>query len=194
MDSHLKPYRCKDLLCENARFSSTACLLRHEREAHAMHGHGDKPFLCSYEGCDRAMPGNGFPRQWNLRDHMKRVHNDTRLPGSPTGTAQGQQSSKGRKRKDAPKAAPAMVRKASAKAGAVEAASREAESQRPLIEEWTAHHKAMETIVREMSMAQNPKNGQLIQSAQEHLMAMSNLSAGLAGDMQATLRRSYGSG
>lgn len=45
-----------------------------------MHGHGDKPFACPYEGCERGVPGNGFPRHWNLRDHMKRVHND---PGQP---------------------------------------------------------------------------------------------------------------
>ena len=76
VDSHLKPYRCKHNSCENARFSSTACLLRHEREAHAMHGHGDKPYLCPYPGCDRAQPGFGFPRQWNLKDHMRRVHRD----------------------------------------------------------------------------------------------------------------------
>lgn len=42
-----------------------------------MHGHGEKPFLCEYENCDRAVPGNGFPRHWNLRDHMRRVHNDS---------------------------------------------------------------------------------------------------------------------
>lgn len=42
-----------------------------------MHGHGDKPFLCTYEGCERGAPGNGFPRHWNLRDHMRRVHNDS---------------------------------------------------------------------------------------------------------------------
>jgi hypothetical protein len=41
-----------------------------------MHGHGDKPFLCKYEGCERGVAGNGFPRRWNLYDHMKRVHND----------------------------------------------------------------------------------------------------------------------
>ncbi|CAK7270894.1 hypothetical protein SEPCBS57363_004336 [Sporothrix epigloea] len=76
VDSHLKPYRCKNIACENARFSSTACLLRHEREAHAMHGHGDKPYLCPHAGCDRGLPGFGFPRQWNLKDHMRRVHHD----------------------------------------------------------------------------------------------------------------------
>ena len=76
MDSHLKPYKCKVSACKDLQFSSTACLLRHEREAHGLHGHGDKPFLCTYESCERGVPGNGFPRHWNLRDHMKRVHND----------------------------------------------------------------------------------------------------------------------
>lgn len=58
-------------------FSSNACLFRHEREAHGFHGHGDNPHLCLFEGCDRAIPGNGFPRRWNLFDHMKRVHDYT---------------------------------------------------------------------------------------------------------------------
>ncbi|PVH78148.1 hypothetical protein DL98DRAFT_636213 [Cadophora sp. DSE1049] len=79
VDSHLQPYRCKLASCQDLKFSSTACLLRHEREAHGLHGHGDKPFLCTYEGCERGIPGNGFPRHWNLRDHMKRVHDN---PGS----------------------------------------------------------------------------------------------------------------
>ncbi|KAF4626101.1 hypothetical protein G7Y89_g12059 [Cudoniella acicularis] len=92
VDSHLKPYRCKVLACENLHFSSTACLLRHEREAHAMHGHGDKPFLCTYDGCERGVPGNGFPRHWNLRDHMKRVHND---PGQAKSNASGSPPSSG---------------------------------------------------------------------------------------------------
>lgn len=96
VDSHLKPYRCKVHACENARFSSTACLLRHEREAHAMHGHGEKPFLCTSEGCDRGIPGNGFPRHWNLCDHMKRVHNR-----SPSPSASKPQATRGgRKRKN----------------------------------------------------------------------------------------------
>ena len=47
-----------------------------------MHGHGAKPHLCSYKDCERAIPGNGFPRRYNLFDHMKRVH-DYKVPPSP---------------------------------------------------------------------------------------------------------------
>lgn len=77
LDSHLKPYRCKVSSCVSVPFSSTACLLRHEREAHGMHGHGEKPHLCHFVDCERSQPGNGFPRRWNLGDHMKRVHEYT---------------------------------------------------------------------------------------------------------------------
>ncbi|KAG9231657.1 hypothetical protein BJ875DRAFT_443882 [Amylocarpus encephaloides] len=94
VDSHLKPYRCKVAACETLQFSSTACLLRHEREAHAMHGHGNKPFLCTHEGCERASSTNGFPRHWNLRDHMKRVHNDNGST-SPPPTARGKKRKSG---------------------------------------------------------------------------------------------------
>ena len=72
LDSHLKPYQCKQSDCGNLRFSSNACLFRHEREAHGMHFYGKNPHLCHYAGCDRAV--EGFPRRWNLNDHMRRVH------------------------------------------------------------------------------------------------------------------------
>jgi hypothetical protein len=64
-----------------------ACLLRHEREAHAMHGHGEKPFLCNYEGCNRGVSGHGFKRQWNLRGHIKRVHTHPGLLNSGGGNS-----------------------------------------------------------------------------------------------------------
>lgn len=74
IDSHVKPFRCKNHKCAGQEFSSTACLLRHEREAHGLHGHGAKPHLCRYADCDRSNAGNGFPRHYNLLDHMRRVH------------------------------------------------------------------------------------------------------------------------
>ncbi|EEY20912.1 conserved hypothetical protein [Verticillium alfalfae VaMs.102] len=194
VDSHLKPYRCKDTSCENARFSSTACLLRHEREAHAMHGHGDKPFLCSYDGCDRALPGNGFPRQWNLRDHMRRVHNDSRIPGSPTSSTTGhtQQAAKSRKRKDAPKVIPAVSRKNSAKPSVVAAAVQEQEAPRPLIEEWIAQQKALESIVQGLAQPDNVAIAHLIKDAQGHLNTMGKLASTMSqGQTVQTVRRTY---
>lgn len=80
VDSHLRPFRCKSNMCSGVQFSSTACLLRHEREAHGMHGHGNKPHLCTFEGCERSLPDHGFPRRYNLLDHMKRVHDYTGPP------------------------------------------------------------------------------------------------------------------
>ncbi|KAF4448158.1 hypothetical protein F53441_8393 [Fusarium austroafricanum] len=64
----------------------------HEREAQEPYRHDDKPFLCVYDGCGRSLPGNGFPHQRDVRDHMKHVHNDHgSSSGSPTGeTAKGQ--------------------------------------------------------------------------------------------------------
>jgi len=72
IDSHLKPFRCRHDKCSDLQFSSTACLLRHEREAHEMHGHEES--LCEYPPCNRSLPGNGFRRSYNCKDHMTRCH------------------------------------------------------------------------------------------------------------------------
>ncbi|KAF3353236.1 hypothetical protein VdG1_04595 [Verticillium dahliae VDG1] len=165
-----------------------------EREAHAMHGHGDKPFLCSYDGCDRALPGNGFPRQWNLRDHMRRVHNDSRIPGSPTSSTTGhtQQAAKSRKRKDAPKVIPAVSRKTSAKASVVVAAAQEQEAPRPLLEEWIAQQKALESIVQGLAQPDNAAIAHLIKDAQGRLNTMGKMASTLSqGQTVQTVRRTY---
>ncbi|KAL4900820.1 hypothetical protein BDW74DRAFT_182405 [Aspergillus multicolor] len=107
LDSHLKPYRCRVPTCMDAQlhFSSNACLFRHEREAHGLHGHGDNPHLCLFEGCDRSIPGYGFPRRWNLYDHMRRVHDyaSSERPSSPdaspTTTQPKKKETAGRKRR-----------------------------------------------------------------------------------------------
>ncbi|KAH6483035.1 hypothetical protein HBI55_226700 [Parastagonospora nodorum] len=102
VDSHLKPFRCNKKTCIGVQFSSTACLLRHEREAHGMHGHGARPHLCHFRDCERAVPGHGFPRRYNLFDHMKRVHQydgPTTEPSPPTMAGQSQRKPVSRKRK-----------------------------------------------------------------------------------------------
>ncbi|KAI8677271.1 hypothetical protein NCS56_00616800 [Fusarium sp. Ph1] len=174
VDSHLKPYRCKAESCEGARFSSTACLLRHEREAHGLHGHGDKPFLCVYEGCERAVPGNGFPRQWNLRDHMKRVHNDHgSSSGSPTnGSAQ---PSKGRKRKtEVTETQTAPSRKAAVKSMPVPQEPKESVTQ-PLLDQWMEHRKAVENLFQTLVKPEDAQNVQHIATMQKRLTSMMKL-------------------
>jgi hypothetical protein len=71
-----------------------------------MHGHGDRPHLCFYTGCERGLSGNGFPRRYNLFDHMKRVHDhredtSTGLPSPETANVDSLITKKtvGRKRK-----------------------------------------------------------------------------------------------
>ena len=82
-----------------------ACVLRHEREAHGLHGHGERPFPCQYAGCERALPHNGFPRKYNLCDHMRRVHGwkdeaaEDQENAATGGAGAGGKKAGGRKRK-----------------------------------------------------------------------------------------------
>ena len=81
-----------------------------------MHGHGDRPHLCWYPGCERGILGNGFPRRYNLFDHMKRVHDYKEDPASSTGSpvlggeSQGPKKSRKRKASVSPTVEPAPQR------------------------------------------------------------------------------------
>lgn len=180
VDSHLKPYRCKAESCEGAQFSSTACLLRHEREAHGLHGHGDKPFLCHHEGCDRSQPGNGFPRQWNLRDHMKRVHNDRgSAGGSPPSSTPVQAPVKGRKRKpDVPETQAPSSRKASLKT--MPQAEAKTAPGKPLIDQWFEHHHAVQDLFRGIERPEGDRTVQQIALVQRRLEAMVQMTTDMA--------------
>ncbi|KAK4443953.1 zinc finger protein GLI2 [Podospora aff. communis PSN243] len=210
VDSHLKPYRCKVEGCQNARFSSTACLLRHEREAHAMHGHGEKPYLCTYEGCERSQPGHGFPRQWNLRDHMRRVHNDNGTTSASSSSAQAASpppavtaatSARGRKRKndgvqqEKTSSEKSSSRKNSSSSKAAEAAkAAEAEW-----EMWYKHQKELQSLVHGYTQPDDPATLQYIKEAQDHLTAMGKISHDLVVSnksdlLQGGYRRSWTKG
>ncbi|KAG6210463.1 hypothetical protein E4U35_005177 [Claviceps purpurea] len=200
VDSHLKPYRCKAESCEGARFSSTACLLRHEREAHGLHGHGDKPFLCVYDGCERAVPGNGFPRQWNLRDHMKRVHNDHgSADGSPPSGGSAQ-SVKGRKRKTEVVEPSNATRKATLKSMPVaEPAAPKHVPAKPLLEQWLDQRQVVEEIVRGLNKPDDARSLQQIGDVQKRLAYMATMTkelSSLTTDMllAETSRHTYSSG
>ncbi|KAK4239852.1 hypothetical protein C8A03DRAFT_42554 [Achaetomium macrosporum] len=198
VDSHLKPYRCKVEGCQNARFSSTACLLRHEREAHAMHGHGEKPYRCTYEGCERSIPGHGFPRQWNLRDHMRRVHNDngtTAQPPSPPASGPTT-STRGRKRKnEAPEKQTSQEKPTSRKSTnkvvaepATTAPKHPEIVSQPEIEQWYEHQKALQAFIQGCVQPDDPQSLQYIKDAQDHLTAMGKISQGL---IQGSYQRSW---
>ncbi|KAH6624361.1 hypothetical protein B0J18DRAFT_176646 [Chaetomium sp. MPI-SDFR-AT-0129] len=195
VDSHLKPYRCKVEGCQNARFSSTACLLRHEREAHAMHGHGEKPYLCTHDGCERSIAGHGFPRQWNLRDHMRRVHNDSGAAAQPASPpASGPSASRGRKRKsDAPEKQSSQEKVSSRKSSkaSVETAPAPKHAEvvsHPEIDQWFEHQKALQNIIQGFVQPDDPSTLKYIKDAQEHLNAMGKLSNGLIQESRRSWR------
>jgi hypothetical protein len=196
VDSHLKPYRCKAEACNTSRFSSTACLLRHEREAHGLHGHGDKPFLCVYEGCERAVPGNGFPRQWNLRDHMKRVHNDHGSAGGSPPSASSQPA-KGRKRKtEGSETQAPPSRKSSVKS--VLPAEPQQVAVKPLLEQWMDRRKSVEEILRGLDKPEDTRSIQQIMEVQRHLTAMAKMTSEMSTPPKADIlpapsRRSFAS-
>jgi hypothetical protein len=178
VDSHLKPYKCKVPACKDLQFSSTACLLRHEREAHAMHGHGDKPFLCTYEGCERGVTGNGFPRHWNLRDHMKRVHGD---PGQPKSNASGSPPpsvgpTKGKKRKAGESPENALFAEKAIKRVATPPVSvviRQPQEPKPsLFDCYNEKSKLLMNTVKQLQDPRNVDNMDLLRSAADYLKVM----------------------
>jgi hypothetical protein len=176
VDSHLKPYKCKVPACKDLQFSSTACLLRHEREAHAMHGHGDKPFLCTYEGCERGVTGNGFPRHWNLRDHMKRVHGD---PGQPKSNASGSPPpsvgpAKGKKRKagESPENAP-FAEKTVKRVATPPVVTRQPQESKPsLFDCYNEKSKLLMNTVKQLQDPRNAENMDLLRNAADYLKVM----------------------
>lgn len=152
-----------------------------------MHGHGDKPYLCTYEGCERAALGCGFPRQWNLKDHMRRVHNDNGHSiqqgsgNSPSahGNSHAAKSLK-RKSKEPADSSPAgrkMFSKSApaATATAIDADAAPKASEQPLLDQWYEHHKAIQRYVQEFN--QPDAFGQLEghSDALEHLRTMGKI-------------------
>ncbi|KAJ4218026.1 hypothetical protein NW759_008620 [Fusarium solani] len=159
IDSHLKPYKCRAPGCQSTSFSSTACLFRHEREAHALHGYGDKPFLCPQEGCERATPGNGFPRRWNLVDHMRRRH---KLDAPISGIIDARTSIKMADKKETKEKSPIQL-----------------ETDGDLKDRWETHRLVFETLMEKLNDPENPDNAALTEEAQIHLSAMLKIQAKL---------------
>ncbi|KAF2817653.1 uncharacterized protein BDZ99DRAFT_405449 [Mytilinidion resinicola] len=191
VDSHLRPFRCKVKTCVGVRFSSTACLLRHEREAHGMHGHGSKPHLCTYQDCERSVPGHGFPRRYNLFDHMKRVHDYTGStspsenvsPPVQSAHAPLKRKSSSRKRKTltqvdemTEKRQKTANRISSAAAAAASEQNRLNQERKNLMNEWT---KRRATVVLDLQGLQGPKDMNSHFQVSEDLAALSKIASRL---------------
>ncbi len=153
-----------------------------------MHGHGDKPYLCTYDGCDRALSGNGFPRQWNLKDHMRRVHNDNgsslnMSTSPPTGQAASSHSAKGRKRKSkqSPEHGASSRKHSSRSAQAVDVAAAIKAVEQPMIHEWNQHKQALQTYLQDYSVPDAFEHLDHLVTAKDHLEAMGKISQKLLG-------------
>ncbi|KAJ5901962.1 hypothetical protein N7495_002490 [Penicillium taxi] len=82
MDKHDRPYKCYEPGCDKIQgFTYSGGLLRHQREVHKKNTDAKKPLMCPYADCNRSA-GNGFTRQENLREHLRRrhMHNDEGNP------------------------------------------------------------------------------------------------------------------
>ena len=75
MDKHDRPYKCLEPGCSKIQgFTYSGGLLRHQREVHKKNI--KKPLMCPYADCNRST-GNGFTRQENLKEHLRRRHMHT---------------------------------------------------------------------------------------------------------------------
>ncbi|PHH75965.1 hypothetical protein CDD82_4202 [Ophiocordyceps australis] len=83
MDKHERPYRCPAPKCEKIPgFTYWGGLMRHEREVHRKHGGPRVKVYCPHPNCKRHS-GNGFSRQENLTEHLRRVHMNQAGPLPP---------------------------------------------------------------------------------------------------------------
>ncbi|KAI9759774.1 MAG: hypothetical protein M4579_002073 [Chaenotheca gracillima] len=74
-DKHSRPYRCQNPMCEKRPgFTYSGGLARHEREVHPKGGERRGHKLCPYLSCNRSSHGQGFTREENLREHVRRRH------------------------------------------------------------------------------------------------------------------------
>ena len=99
MDKHDRPYKCLEPGCDKIQgFTYSGGLLRHQREVHKKNANAKKPLMCPYADCNRST-GNGFTRQENLKEHLRRryLHPENgalpEFPAVPTAEADSMRAS-----------------------------------------------------------------------------------------------------
>lgn len=141
-----------------------------------MHGHGDKPFLCTYEHCERGVPGNGFPRHWNLRDHMKRVHNDSTNTRSNASTTSPPPMSRGKKRKSEASGSPKFERPCLKKPTIAEPAVSHSVKKSSLAERYQQTEMQLKEAVKQLSDPTSERTFALLQNANDCIKTMAHIS------------------
>ena len=131
-----------------------------------MHGH--QAYNCTYKGCERSQDGKGFPRAWNLKDHMRRVHND-----HGNGSIQGQveeQQPKGRRKS---KGSTYSSRKSSKSMPVADTTATDSINQDYL--EWDDHYLSLQGIVQQLGRPTDPESRRQLKRAQKYLDRMSDV-------------------
>lgn len=131
-----------------------------------MHGH--QAYNCTYKGCERSQEGKGFPRAWNLKDHMRRVHND-----HGNGAIQGQsedQQSKGRRKS---KGSTAGSRKSSKSMPVADSNAKDRMTQDYM--EWDNNYLSLQGVVQQLGKPTDPESRRQLKKAQKFLEQMSEV-------------------
>ena len=144
-----------------------------------MHGHGDKPYLCTYEGCERSAAGNGFPRHWNLRDHMRRVHNDSgatksNASGSPPPSA----PLRGKNKRKADAADPSPMEKPIKRVATPPVVIKQDPG---LIEHYRQNERRLLEVVQQLHDPRNAQNMDLLRNASDCIKLMAQTTQRING-------------
>lgn len=110
-----------------------------------MHGHGARPNLCHYADCERSAPGQGFPRRYNLFDHMRRVHGWQGDKEDVSADASGARKARAPKRKSS--TTPAKVEKKPKISKAVQQQQQRERQRNALNKEWSTKKQSIVTLL-----------------------------------------------
>ena len=130
-----------------------------------MHGH--QAYNCTYKGCERSQEGKGFPRAWNLKDHMRRVHNDH---GNGATQTQAEEQPKGRRKS---KGSAATSRKSSKSMPVADSIAMERMNQDYM--EWDDHYLSLQGAVQQLGKPTDPESRRQLKRAQRYLDQMSDV-------------------
>lgn len=131
-----------------------------------MHGH--QAYNCTYKGCERSQEGKGFPRAWNLKDHMRRVHND-----HGNGSVQGQAEEPQPKSRRKSKASSTSSRKSSKSMPVADTSAMDKVNQDYMA--WDEYYQSLQGVVQHLGKPTDPESRRQLKRAQKYLEQMADV-------------------